>query len=84
MITIILLTLCTAALSQSADSVKFQSFEPNDFQLQYLREDSALLIDVREFFEYRKLRINGALFLPSSEGIVPDSFPCYPSCALHP
>jgi phage shock protein E len=68
LITIILLTLCTATLSQSVDSAKFQSLEPYNFQLQYLSEDSALLIDVREFFEYRKSRIKGALFLPSSEG----------------
>jgi rhodanese-related sulfurtransferase len=68
LITIILLILCTAVLSQSADSAKFQSLDPYDFQMQYLREDSALLIDVREFFEYRKSRIKGALFLPSSEG----------------
>ncbi|MCX6300635.1 MAG: rhodanese-like domain-containing protein [Bacteroidia bacterium] len=67
-ITTILLTFCTATLSQSTDSVKYQSLDPYDFQMQFLREDSALLIDVREFFEYRKSRIKGALFLPSSEG----------------
>jgi rhodanese-related sulfurtransferase len=54
--------------SQVPDSVKYQSLAPYDFQLQYLREDSALLIDVREFIEYRKLRIKGALLLPSSKG----------------
>jgi rhodanese-related sulfurtransferase len=54
--------------SQVPDSVKYQSLDPYDFHLQYLRHDSALLIDVREFFEYRRSRIHGALFLPSSRG----------------
>jgi rhodanese-related sulfurtransferase len=55
-------------IAQVSDSLKYQSLDPYDFQMQYLREDSALLIDVREFFEYRKSRIKGALYLPSSEG----------------
>ncbi len=54
--------------SQVPDSVKYQSLEPYDFHLQYLREDSALLIDAREFFEYKRSRIHGALFLPPSRG----------------
>jgi rhodanese-related sulfurtransferase len=48
--------------------LKYKSLVPNDFHLQYLEDDSALLIDVREYFEYRKSRIKGALFLPSSQG----------------
>jgi len=57
-----------SVFAQETDSVKYQSLEPYDFHLQYLMEDSALLIDVREFFEYRKSRIHGALLLPSSVG----------------
>jgi phage shock protein E len=53
---------------QVPDSLKFKSLKPNDFHLQYLKVDSALLIDVREYFEIRKSRIKDALFLPSSEG----------------
>ena len=59
---------CCSALSQSADSVKYLSLEPYDFHMRYLKEDSSLLIDVREFFEYRRSRIHGSLFLPSSGG----------------
>ena len=55
-------------IPQVPDSVKYQSLEPYDFHLQYLRQDSALLIDVREFFEYKRSRIHGTLFLPSSRG----------------
>ncbi|SRR4030042_1210420 len=57
-----------SVFAQETDSIKYQSLEPYDFHLQYLRADSVLLIDVREFFEYRKSRIHGALFLPSSKG----------------
>ena len=67
-IVILYLVFCLSLISQASDSIKYQSLEPYDFHLQYLREDSALLIDVREYFEYRKSRINGALFLPSSKG----------------
>ena len=59
---------CFPLFAQDSDSVKYQSLEPYDFHLQYLRADSALLIDVREFFEYRKSRIHGALFMPPSGG----------------
>jgi rhodanese-related sulfurtransferase len=54
--------------SQATDSLKFQSLEPYDFHLQYLRHDSALLIDAREFFEYRRSRIHGSLLIPPSKG----------------
>jgi thioredoxin 1 len=51
---------------QSVDSVKYKSLEPYDFHLQYLRTDPALLIDVREFFEFRGRRIRDAVNIPSS------------------
>jgi len=52
--------------AQPADSSKYLSLEPYDFHLQYLRNDSAMLIDVREFFEFRGRRIKEALNIPSS------------------
>ena len=55
-------------LSQVPDSAKYQSLEPYDFHLQYLRHDSALLIDAREFFEYRRSRIHGSVLIPPSKG----------------
>lgn len=64
---IILLSCCNLH-AQVPDSLKFKSLQPYDFRLQYLKDDSALLIDVREYFEVRKSRIKDALFLPSSEG----------------
>lgn len=68
--TIIIFTLITCCFSlfsrEIPDSIKFRSLEPNEFHLQYLKNDSALLIDVREFFEYRHSRIIGSVNIPSS------------------
>jgi thioredoxin 1 len=48
------------------DSVMFRSLLPKEFHLQLIKEDTALLIDVREFFEYRGKRLSGAINMPSS------------------
>lgn len=55
--------------AQTSDSVRYISLEPYDFHLQYLRADSAILIDVREPFEFRGRRIREAVNLPSSGNI---------------
>jgi rhodanese-related sulfurtransferase len=51
---------------QVTDSLKYVSLGPNDFHLQYLKNDSALLIDVRESFEFRGKRLKDAINIPSS------------------
>jgi len=51
---------------QIQDSIKYQSLEPHDFQVQYLNTDSSILIDVREPFEFKGKRISDALNIPSS------------------
>ena len=51
---------------QNIDSVEYISLEPYDFHLTYLKDDKAVLIDVREFFEYKKSRIKDAINIPSS------------------
>ncbi len=53
-----------------ADSAKFRSLDPYEFHLQYLREDPALLIDVREFFEFKGKRIRGAVNIPASGNLL--------------
>lgn len=64
---LVLLTVLRLELSaQSADSVKYISLEPYDFHLAWLRDDTAMLIDVREFFEYKRSRIKDAVNIPSS------------------
>lgn len=55
--------------AQVPDSVKFKSLGPYDFHMAYLKEDRAMLIDVREFFEYRVSRIKGAVNIPSSSNL---------------
>jgi len=67
-IVVFLLALGCPGIAQKCDSLKYVSLEPYDFHLQYLRADSALLIDAREFFEYRRSRIHGSLFVPPSKG----------------
>ena len=67
-IVFILLLTYNHLYSQVPDSLKYKSLEPYDFHLQFLKDDSALMIDVREYFEFRKSRIKDALYLPSSAG----------------
>lgn len=55
----------TNAWGQVPDSVKYKSLPPKEFLSAYQRSDHALLIDVREFFEYRKSRIKDAINIPS-------------------
>ena len=54
------------AAGQVTDSLIYQSLEPYDFHLQYLRIDSSILIDVREPFEFKGKRIRDAINIPSS------------------
>jgi phage shock protein E len=61
-----LLTLLNTATTQVPDSLKYISLGPVDFQKAYQNDSSARLIDVREFFEYKKSRIDSAVNIPSS------------------
>jgi rhodanese-related sulfurtransferase len=65
---IFLLTLifCSALSAQIPDTLKFKSLLPYNFHLAYLKADNAILIDVREFFEYKKSRLKDAVNIPSS------------------
>lgn len=54
------------SIAQVPDSVKYKSLEPYYFHLDYLKTDTALLVDVREFFEFRRQRIKDAVNIPSS------------------
>jgi rhodanese-related sulfurtransferase len=63
---VFMLVLFSPVIGQVQDSDKFLSLLPTDFHQAYLNDDKPILIDVREFFEYRKSRINGAVNIPSS------------------
>lgn len=67
LILIIFIIVCLTFVSaQQSDSVKYISLEPYDFHLTCLKDDKAVLIDVREFFEYKKSRIKDAINIPST------------------
>ncbi|MBN2665462.1 MAG: rhodanese-like domain-containing protein [Bacteroidales bacterium] len=51
---------------QVADSLKYVSLDPYYFHLQYLKEDSSILVDVRLPFEFRGKIIRDAINIPSS------------------
>jgi len=68
-ITLILFAALSRISAQVPDSIKYKSLDPYYFHLNYLKNEKALLIDVREFFEYRKSRIKGAVNIPSSGNI---------------
>lgn len=61
---IVLLINLFPAEGQVADSLKYISLDPYYFHLQYLKEDSAILIDVRNTFEYRGKIIRDAINIP--------------------
>ena len=67
---------------QVTDSVKFKSLDPYYFHLNYLKEEPALLIDVREFFEYRGRRIKDAVNIPSSGNLEFTADTIDKNCAL--
>jgi rhodanese-related sulfurtransferase len=50
---------------QVPDSLKYKSLPPGEFLSAWQKSEHSLLIDVREFFEYRKSRIENAINIPS-------------------
>lgn len=64
---ILFLNLIFSAISsgQNPDSVKVKSLPPAEFMAAFQNSGSALMIDVREFFEYKKSRLKNAINLPS-------------------
>jgi rhodanese-related sulfurtransferase len=65
-ISLLILIFCSALSAQVPDSLKYKSLLPYDFHLAYLKADKAILIDVREFFEYKKSRLRDAVNIPLS------------------
>jgi rhodanese-related sulfurtransferase len=68
---IIIITLFTDSFllrSQVQDSSRYQSLEPSSFQKKNQEEPNSILIDVREYSEFRKSRIKGSINIPFSGG----------------
>ena len=76
------LLICSYLQGQKADTLKFISLTPQQFQQTYQRQPSAMLADVREFFEYKKSRIPGAINIPSSGDLKKSSSVMDKNCAL--
>lgn len=64
-----LLIIFNLAAGQIPDSLKYISVGPAGFQKAYQSDSNAVLIDVREFFEYKKSRIDNAFNIPSSDNL---------------
>ena len=64
---ILFLFLIFSAISagQNPDSVKVRSIPPAEFLTASQNSGNALMIDVREFFEYKKSRLKNAINIPS-------------------
>ena len=56
---------------QIADSLKYKNLLPQDFQYKIRNDTAAVLIDVREFFEFKKERIKNAVNVPMSGNLKP-------------
>ena len=66
---IILLSFFVAGgitLAQPDDTIKFKSLPPAEFQVAFQKAEKPVIIDVREFFEYKKSRLKDAINIPSS------------------
>ena len=64
-----ILIFCNTIAGQVPDSLKYHLLPPAEFKQEYERESYAHLVDVREFFEYRRSRIKGAINIPSSSNL---------------
>ena len=60
------LTLSVSTQSQVPDSLKVRSLPPAEFLAAYQKSGKGMMIDVREFFEYKKSRLKDAVNIPSS------------------
>ena len=81
-IAIFIFVACSSLSAQVPDSAKFQSVPPYYFHLNYLKTDPALLIDVREFFEYKRSRIKDAINIPASSALKKVADTISHNCAL--
>jgi rhodanese-related sulfurtransferase len=53
---------------QSPDTIKYKLLDPYYFHLKFITDSSSVMIDVREFFEFRRSRIKDAVNVPMTRG----------------
>ncbi len=78
-----ILIFSSSVNGQVPDSTKFKLLQPKDFQLAYQHDEKALLVDVREFFEFKKTRLKNAVNIPSSGNLGFSSDTINKECALY-
>ncbi len=64
---LMLTAIITPLAGQEADTAKYVSLDPYYFHLEYLKDDSSLMLDVRMPFEFRGKRIRDAVNIPTSQ-----------------
>ena len=52
--------------SQVPDSLRVRSLPPAEFLIAYQKVGKGMMIDVREFFEYKKSRLRNAVNIPAA------------------
>jgi len=62
----LMITGFSSLTGQIADSAKYLSPDPYYFHLEYLKNDPALILDVRMPFEFKGRRLKDAINVPSS------------------
>ena len=65
-ITLFILPFLGSISGQVPDSLKVRSLPPSGFLAAYQTSGKRMMIDVREFFEYKKSRLKDAVNIPSS------------------
>jgi rhodanese-related sulfurtransferase len=64
-----LLMLSTISNGQVPDSLRYKSLPPADFLTAYQKSEKGMMIDVREFFEYKKSRLKDAINIPTMSNL---------------
>ena len=65
-IVLLILLFSNKSTGQVADSLKFRSLPPEEFLEAFQKAEKGIIIDVREFFEYKTSRLKNAINIPSS------------------
>lgn len=60
------LTLILTSFFVNARDSTFISLRPGEFQMEITRVNDPVIVDVREFFEYKRSRLKDAINIPSS------------------
>ncbi len=66
-ILLLFILFCFSIKGQENDSLKYKPLQPEEFLVKILHEKNAVLIDVRTFDEFRKVRLQKSVNIPVSD-----------------